>query len=67
MKKNIVVCCENMLRALCERDLSIDPRKEGVFVRPNCDVSERDLLPSWFRNCPYGCGAGLPFPCEDAE
>lgn len=66
-KVNIVICCEDMLRAIAEGDIFVDFwMLAQPTVRPHTDP-EKEMLPSPFKACPYGCGKALPFDCEENE
>ena len=58
MKKNIVVCCGEMLKALCRSGLIYD----GRFAITNPGTATMGD----YRYCPW-CGAKLPFPYEGAD
>ena len=63
MKKNIVICCEEMLDHLtADED---EPRLVLINEDLDVGVDESDNMGE-FKRCPW-CGATLPFACQEDE
>lgn len=69
MKKNIVICCEAMLKAIANRDVVPTWNWHGVgpiASELSIGVSIRERSGNAIKRCPW-CGKPLPFPYEEDE
>lgn len=62
MKRNIVICCEAMLRAIGHRDVVVTA--EGMSDLFSVTIRERSG--NRINNCPW-CGTELPFPYQEGD
>jgi len=60
MKRNIVICCEAMLRAIGHRDVVVTAESVGGPF----NVTIRERSGNRINNCPW-CGTELPFKYEE--
>lgn len=60
MKKNIVICCETMLKAIANRDVALT-WKWDASSELSIGVSIRERSGNAMKHCPW-CGKYLPFP-----
>lgn len=67
MKKDIVICCEAMLKAIANRD--VVPTWNWTVGTPKdlvIGVTIRERSGSAIKNCPW-CSKELPFPYEEEK
>jgi len=63
MKKNIIVCCEAMLKAITNRDV-VPTWNWGAPNELTIGISIRERSGNAIKSCPW-CSKELPFPYEE--